>query len=258
MSETHTAYPTLQHRRPNFLAPLFIALAVVLAAWILGNAWIRTHTDNEIISVTGLSEQNFESDLIVWEGSFRQKSMNMQAAYDQLKSDANQLKQYLTAKGVPESNIIFSAIDIQREYDYTYGGEYGGVRTQTFSGYSLHQTVTVESKEVDKIETISREVSELIKKGVELYSSPPQYFYTGLKDLKLKLIESATADARARAENIAENAKGHLGDLRYGSMGVFQITAQNSNEEYTYGGAFNTASKNKKASITVRLTFSTR
>jgi hypothetical protein len=38
-------------------------------------------------------------------------------------------------------------------------------------------------------------------------------------------------------------------------MGIFQITAQNSSEEYTYGGAFNTASKNKTASVTVRLDF---
>jgi len=36
-------------------------------------------------------------------------------------------------------------------------------------------------------------------------------------------------------------------------MGIFQITGQNSNEDYSYGGAFNTSSKNKTASITVNL-----
>jgi hypothetical protein len=35
-------------------------------------------------------------------------------------------------------------------------------------------------------------------------------------------------------------------------MGVFQITGQDSNENYSYGGAFNTSSRNKKASITVK------
>jgi hypothetical protein len=38
-------------------------------------------------------------------------------------------------------------------------------------------------------------------------------------------------------------------------MGVFQITAPNSTEGYSWGGAFNTTSKRKTASITVNLDF---
>ena len=38
-------------------------------------------------------------------------------------------------------------------------------------------------------------------------------------------------------------------------MGVFQITGQNSSEDFTYGGSFNTFSKNKTANITVRLEY---
>jgi hypothetical protein len=38
-------------------------------------------------------------------------------------------------------------------------------------------------------------------------------------------------------------------------MGVFQITGQNSAEDFSYGGSFNTASKNKTANITVKLVF---
>jgi hypothetical protein len=39
-------------------------------------------------------------------------------------------------------------------------------------------------------------------------------------------------------------------------MGVFQITGQFSNEDFSYGGAFNTTSKEKAASITIRVDFS--
>jgi hypothetical protein len=35
-------------------------------------------------------------------------------------------------------------------------------------------------------------------------------------------------------------------------MGIFQITGKNSDEDYSYGGSFNTSSKIKTASITVR------
>lgn len=69
------------------------------------------------------------------------------------------------------------------------------------------------------------------------------------------MLSMATEDARNRAEAIATNAKSSLGNLKKADMGIFQITAQNSSEEYTYGGAFNTSSKNKTASITVHLEF---
>ena len=46
------------------------------------------------------------------------------------------------------------------------------------------------------------------------------------------------------------------GKLLDASLGVFQITAQNSSdEEYSYGGTFNTYSRAKTASITVRLNY---
>jgi len=38
-------------------------------------------------------------------------------------------------------------------------------------------------------------------------------------------------------------------------MGVFQITGKNNNEEYSYGGSFNTSSRLKTASITLRVEY---
>ena len=105
------------------------------------------------------------------------------------------------------------------------------------------------------VETISREVTELIDKGVEFYSYQPEYYYSKLSDLKIEMIASATADARTRAEQIAKNAKAEVGDLVSADLGVFQITGQNSNEEFTWGGVYNTQEKNKTARVTMRLKF---
>ena len=69
------------------------------------------------------------------------------------------------------------------------------------------------------------------------------------------MIAEATKDASARAKSIAENADANLGNLKKSDMGVFQITAQNSSEDFSYGGSFNTNSKNKTANITVRLVY---
>jgi hypothetical protein len=71
------------------------------------------------------------------------------------------------------------------------------------------------------------------------------------------MIAKATEDARIRAERIAQNSGSELGDLIYANMGIFQITGQNSGEDYSWGGTLNTSSKNKTASITMKLTFET-
>ena len=69
------------------------------------------------------------------------------------------------------------------------------------------------------------------------------------------MIESATQDARERAEKIVNKANGDMGKLKNASMGVFQITGQGSTEEDSYGGTNDTYSKNKTARITMRLEY---
>jgi len=100
-------------------------------------------------------------------------------------------------------------------------------------------------------------VSELINSGVEFYSSAPNYYYTKLAELKIEMIAEATKDANIRAEKIAKNAGSEVGPLKNADMGVFQIVAQNSAEEYSWGGSFNTTSKRKTATITVKLQYET-
>src|SRR5690606_29606324 len=101
-----------------------------------------------------------------------------------------------------------------------------------------------------------REISTLISQGIELSSFAPSYYYSKLEDLKLELISQASENARQRAQNIATKSGASLGDLVKADLGVFQITGQNDNEEYSYGGVFNTSSRNKTANITVKASFS--
>ena len=126
---------------------------------------------------------------------------------------------------------------------------------QEFSGYNLTQTVRIESGEVDKIAAISRQATELIQQGIEFTSSAPLYYYTKLTDIKMDLLARASADGKKRAEIIAENAGNSLGKLKKATLGVFQITGKNTDEDYSYGGTFNTSSRNKTGSITIRMEF---
>lgn len=238
----------------NTAGALIIGLAVIITAWVLVSGIKQRNDYNDTIVVTGLGKKDFVSDLIVWSGSFSRLEMDLKEAYSKLDADREIIKKYFAAKGVADQELVFSAVDINKEYEYQYLEN--GRSNRIFRGYSLTQTVKIESNDVDKVESISREVTELINQGLEFNSNRPQFYYTGLSDLKLEMISAATGDARQRAERIAENADAKLGDLKEASMGVFQIIAQNSNEDYSWGGTYNTAAKKKTATITMRLEFS--
>ena len=239
--------------KSNSTAVIF-GLAIVLASIFLGNAYVNRNKQNGKIQVTGLGEKDFSSDLIVWEGSFGVENKELKMGYANLEGDKEMIKRYLLSKGVKEENLVFTAVKTraQSKRNYSVDGKYIG---DEFTGYELKQSILIESHEVDKIEKISREITELLNKGVNFYSRSPRYYYTKLADLKIEMISKATEDARLRAEKIAEFSGGKLGEIVSAKMGVFQITGQNSNEDYSWGGTFNTSSKEKTASITMKLVY---
>jgi hypothetical protein len=238
----------------NHLHTIFIALAIIISSVVLAGAWKKSHAGKSELDVTGMATREFDSDLIVWEASFSKKAMTLKEAYKNLKDDAEIIRRYLIDKeGLKENAIVFSAVAINKEFENQRTGP--ETNKQVFTGYNLTQTVSIESGNVEKIEGVSRHITELIDAGVELYSSPPRYYYTKLADLKIEMLASAAKDARQRADKIAENAGGRIHELKSAEMGVFQITAPNSTEEYSWGGAFKTSSKKKTACITVKLEF---
>lgn len=205
------------------------------------------------ITATGSATKDFVSDLIVWRGSFSAYGETTQSAYKTLKDDADIIKKYLLNNDIPDSEFIFSSVRINPQYRYEYN-ENGSIVAQYPNGFTLTQELTVQSNNVDKVETVSRDITELIDSGIDFISESPEYYYTKLDELKLEMIEAATQNAKNRIDLIAENSNSKTGKLLNASLGVFQITAQNSSsEEYSSSGVFNTWSKNKTASITVKL-----
>jgi hypothetical protein len=236
----------------HLLSVSIFSAALILSVIIFSNAFKNRNESRNTISVTGLAERNFESDLIVWQSQFTVKNMNLTAAYAELKKQSEATRKFLETKGIDKTEMTFSAIEITKEYSYV--SSYGN-STSVFDGYRLTQQISITSNDVPKIESISREITELINSGIEITSLPPQYYYTKLADLKIAMLAEASKDGLARAATIAENGNAKLGKLLNSSMGVFQIVAQNSSEDYSWGGSFNTSSKKKTATITVKLQY---
>jgi len=238
----------------NYISPVLFTLAIVMASAILGNAFMNRNKATGKIAVTGLGTTDFESDLIVWSGSFSSFNYEIKNAYSQLERKRKIIENYLISKGINKDEIIFTSVESQQQSKRLYNEE-GDYMGDEFTGYSLSQGLEIKSENVDVVEKTSREISELLNKGVQFSSYAPRYYYTKLADLKIEMISMATENAKLRADKIAENSGAALGDLLNGKMGIFQITGQYSTESYSWGGSLNTSSREKTASITMKLTY---
>ena len=231
-----------------------MATGFVLAAIIVAAAYTEGHKPAMgTITVTGLGETEFTSDLIVINGEIESENYDAAQAYHTLEQNREKVVAFLVSKGVKAENITF-------DMPYTYekrrsvyeNGDYIG---EQFAGYNISQSYTIESKEVDVTESAARELPSLIAEGIDISVRNPMYYYTGLEDVKLSLLSAAAADARDRAMNIAKSSNAELGELKLSRAGVFQITAATGDEEFSAGGSFNLSSRDKKARVTVRSEF---
>ena len=171
----------------QYINTTIIALAVIISGYLLANGYKNRAKVSQSISVTGAGEENFSSDLIVWRANFSKKDYELKTAYANLNKDQNTIRKYLISKGIQGDEIVFDAVEIQKDYFNEYD-ENGQLRNSVFNGYSLTQSLKIQSKNVDRVESISREVTELIDAGIELNSFSPDYYYTKLASLKIKMI----------------------------------------------------------------------
>lgn len=240
--------------------PILICITVVLCICILCNTVIsfKRMPAGSSIAATGSASVDFESDLIVWRGSFIVHGETLEDAYAKIQTNAELVRSYLLDQQIKEDEVLYGSVGIRRRTKPLYD-EFGNLIGDTEDGYDLTQAFTVASENLDRVAGVSRDISQLIASGVELESRQPEYYCTTLESVKLELIEAASANAKQRIDLMAKQAGAKLKGLTTASTGVFQITACNSGTgDYGATGTLDISSRYKTAMITVKLNYTVK
>jgi hypothetical protein len=213
----------------SLTAPL--VLATVIGASVLGAAAIIGHAGVEIfqikhgekrIVVTGSATKRIRSDLVVWRAQVKSQASDMSAAYKKLSADIPTVVAFLKNHGIDEKQMKVSAAAILEIHPRDKEGR---ELPETTSAYVTEQAIEVSSGDIEKVERMSRESTELIDKGIFIHSEAPLYIYTKLAELKVQMVADASRDARNRAEQMALQAKSRVTSLINMRMGVLQINS---------------------------------
>jgi hypothetical protein len=244
-----------------WLAALIIALGLIGSTAIGAGTFYQVKAFANTISVTGSAEKAVSSDIAKWTGGFSRTTglEDVKAGNDQMKSDLQAVLRLFKTRGVADSEVTVqppTAVPVcegQGSLGYDKLGQNCGPNKTV--GYTLQQTVIVESADVQRVTKLAQEATGILgNTGIVFTSGNLEYYYSKLADLKLEMLSAATTNAKARAEKILEATGARIGKLQNAGMGVFQVTSVNSTEISDYG-MYDTTSIEKKITAVVRSSF---
>jgi uncharacterized protein len=243
----------------NFRAGLALSAALVLSAAVCSWSFLHSKKLNQTIQVTGSAKKRIKSDRIVWRTSVSAEASGLAESYAKVSRDVEKVKSFLVAHGVPQDQIVVSAIattpirPTPPQADRNLASQSDSISGR-ISAYRLKQSLEIRSGDIDKISAVSRQVTELITQGIFLESEEPEYLYTHLAEAKVEILAAAARDARERAKQIAESGGSGVGVMRSADMGVLQITPADSYNISDYGEN-DTKSLEKDINAVVHMSF---
>ena len=209
-----------------------LLLGIVLVLGMLFGAKIVSDNLSQAgITVTGSAYEIVKSDTATLELSVNSRNADKAAAYAILKKQVPEVKAYLLANGVKEDEITVLPPSNYTSNKYSVSGN----MTNEIAYYNFDQTISVKSDDIEKITKLSIDAQSLVEKGININTNTPEYNYSKLGELKIKLLGEATKDAKARATQMLAATHNKPGKIKSVKMGVFQITAPTSNEVSDWG-----------------------
>jgi uncharacterized protein len=233
------------------LLGLGIAAGLILSTAQATKVWLHI-ADSQVITVTGAARQDITSDQAVWSADYSTEADTMAEAQQKLKGYTEKVEAFFRERNITNAEI--SAITIQRLKPQANQMDMTDPATKKTIGYHLQQNIRLESTNVQQALALEQQSVALVEQGVELDDQGIQFIYTKTAEAKIEMLAEATKDARMRAEQIALQGGRKLRGLKSAKMGVFQITARNSNET-SAEGVNDTGSKDKTIRAVVTANF---
>lgn len=185
---------------------------------------------NRVVNVKGLSEIIVPANKVTWPLMYKDLGNDLPALYDRLSKSNEAIVGFLKKNGISDQEITVNApeiIDMQAE---RYNSNPAPYR------YNVTSVITVTSTQVDKVRKLITEQSELLKQGIAVtggdYRYNVSYEFTGLNEVKPKMIEEATKNAREAGEKFAKDSDSELGKIKQAYQGQFTIEDRDANTPY--------------------------
>lgn len=208
-----------------------IFLGLTCLGYLLGNSAIKFKAYERSVTVKGLSEREYDADIVIWPIQFTEAGNDLADLYNAIEANTIKIRNFLEKSGISPEEISISspAIIDKSAQQYT-------ANVKAEFRYTATQTVTVYSKSIGTVRGIMSSLSDLGKEGIVFsggnYQAQTEYLFTRLNEIKPQMIEEATREAREVAQKFAADSRSTLGKIKRASQGQFSIKDRDKNNPH--------------------------
>ncbi|MCK5737653.1 SIMPL domain-containing protein [bacterium] len=216
-------------RNTSFVLAISIVLGLMLAGAAIGVGFYKGRITDRYVTVKGLAEKDVDANLAIWPITFNATSNNLNSLQQSIEHSRQIVLKFLLEAGFQRDDVSFSPPQIR---DNEAEQHYGSNISNQFR-YHAQATVTTRSANVKLIKKTMEKSGGLVGKGVVIearnWETPTEFIFTSLNDIKPEMIETATKNAHAAAENFAKDSGSKVGKIRHASQGYFSIQERDRN-----------------------------
>lgn len=206
---------------PALVVGALLAVGMIGSGAFISQGLVNARIGDRSVTVRGLAERDVRADLAVLPLRFIASGDVLSEVQARIDGDLVIVRRFLTAQGYPEDAVSLGRLEVADTRSREYMSQSGGPR------FILAQSVGVRSNDVDRVQTTSRALNELVRQGVVLQDySGPTYIFSRLNEVRPAMIAEATASARTGAEQFAKDSGAPLGPISQANQGSFQILAR--------------------------------
>lgn len=193
-----------------------LSLGLVFGGYLLGNGLLRAKEAERTVTVRGLAERDVTADLATWTIAYSASSPSLTDAQAKVRRDTRAIEEFFAGLGFPDDALQPTGANVSSHTDRN-----GVLR------YTVRQRMALRSSDIALAQRAVAQQFDLVERGVLLEEgSGMAYTFTGLNAIKPEMVAEATRDARAAAEQFAQDSGAGVGEIRNATQGYFSITAR--------------------------------
>ena len=206
--------------------------AIILSVGVMVMGWcVKAGIDNftnkdRKVTVKGLAEREVPADKVTWSISTKETGNDLPTLHERINVQADKIKTFLKQNGIEESEITVNPPSVTDLEAREWGDNQKPFR------YIVNTTITVATTKVEEVNKAIFKQAELLKQGVALDSSYPNYEYASFQQMKPEMMSEAIKNAQKTAEQFAEASESKLGKIQTAGQGQFEIENRDENTPY--------------------------
>jgi hypothetical protein len=223
-----------------------LALGLIVGGDLLGDGLTRAKAYDRSVTVRGLAERDVTADLATWTLSYSATSPDFAQAQASVDADTKAIRAFFKELGFPDNALQPTGVNVTRNEPI-----YGTAETRPAT-FTVRQRVALRTHDIARAQQAVRRQFDLVRRRVMLEEgSGIAYAFTRLNDIKPQMVAEATKDARASAQQFANDSDTGVGAIKSATQGYFEITARDGESDGGAWGAADTPFKKVRVVTTV-------